>query len=390
MSAMRFQGVLCVGFSVAAMADGMMPLTGHVDVKSEWNVAAGGWETKVRGDVGPGVSPAGLFFVVTDRPYSGAVEGSGGRVLRSSNSSFNFIGVAAGEPVWVIPKSGNPPNDSEVGFGDLSTFAPYGKYLETEPRVLPQPQTVALPWVRHTYQGMTYLGTGDGKFSLSDRIGSTNVVWVSPENDPADNFLMFGGSHLHLNWWFTAQGVYRLTFSPSAYLGPGKTNPTGGGEAYTLTFAVGPVAHWQASHFSGAQLEQELVAGMMADADGDGLLNLVEYGFGLDPRSGDAAALSSGLGLPVHSLETELGVTYQVLEFPRRRSEGQLAPLEYVAEFTGDLSASEWAVGVDEEVLDFTGDEAVLNELWEKVRVRLAVAPGLERGFGRVRLVLPE
>jgi hypothetical protein len=64
--------------------------------------------------------------------------------------------------------------------------------------------------------------------------------------------------------------------------------------------------------------------------------------------------------------------------------------LEYVAEFTGDLSASEWAVGVDEEVLDFTGDEAVLNELWEKVRVRLAVAPGLERGFGRVRLVLPE
>jgi surface-anchored protein len=237
---------------------------------------------------------------------------------------------------------------------------------------------------------MTYLGTGDGKFSLSDRIGSTNVVWISPANDPANNFLMFGGSHLHLNWWFTAQGVYRLTFSPSAYLGPGKTNPTGSGEPYTLTFAVGPVAQWQASHFNGAELELEAVAGMMADADGDGMLNLVEYGFGLDPRSGDVAGESSGLGLPKHSLETELGVAYQVLEFPRRKSDGQLAPLEYVAEFTGDLMASEWAVGEDEEVLEFTGDEALLNDGWEKVRVRLPVVPGAAKGFGRVRLVLPD
>ena len=390
MSAMRFLGVLWVALTVAAAAEGMMPLTGHVDLNSNWIPAGAEWESSVTDDSETERSMDDVFFVVTDRPYALTAEGSGGRVLRSSNSVFDFIGVAAGEPVWVVPKSSNPPENAAVGFGDLTTFAPYGKYLETEARVLPQPQTVALPWVRHTYQGMTYLGTGDGKFSLSDRIGSTTVVWVSPENDPADNFLMFSGTHLHLNWWFTAQGVYRLTFSPSAYLGPGKTNPTGSGEPYKLTFAVGPVAHWQASHFSGAQLEQELVAGMMADADGDGLLNLVEYGFGLDPRSGDVAGESSGLGLPVHSLETELGVTYQVLEFPRRRSEGQLAPLEYVAEFTGDLSASEWAVGVDEEVLDFTGDEAVLNELWEKVRVRLAVAPGLERGFGRVRLVLPE
>jgi hypothetical protein len=40
--------------------------------------------------------------------------------------------------------------------------------------------------------------------------------------------------------------------SASAYQGPGKTNPTGESEIFTVTFAIGPIAQWQAANFKAA------------------------------------------------------------------------------------------------------------------------------------------
>jgi hypothetical protein len=53
---------------------------------------------------------------------------------------------------------------------------------------------------------------------------------------------------------------------------------------------------WQLTHFLEAERSQPSISGDAADADGDGLLNLVEYALGLNPRipsrlSAEGAAL---------------------------------------------------------------------------------------------------
>lgn len=380
-------------FATAALSPllgALEALDGHVDLLSEWSASGGAWSSRLIPDDGVGRNPDAVFLPLADRAYAGAAAGSGARVKRSANPVFDFTGVGAGEPLWVSVKGTAPVGDAQLGFGDLPTFSGYGSYLETDPRVLPQPQTLALPWIRHTYQGMTYLGAGEPHFSVSDQVSGSTVVWISTANGQADNFILYGGSHNHLNWWFSAQGVYRIAFTASAFRGPGKTNPTGESAPFKLTFAVGPVARWQAEHFSGSELESPEIAGISADPDGDGLSNLIEYAFGLDPRSGTPAAHPPGLGLPVHSREFSGGNWWQVVDFPRRRSDGALAPLQYSAEFSTDPAATEWLTDGEESVAEFTGDAAALNAAWELVRVRRAVPPGQAVGFGRIRVLLPE
>jgi len=48
---------------------------------------------------------------------------------------------------------------------------------------------------------------------------------------------------------------------------------------------------WLSTHFSEAEISDELISGPTADPDGDGLTNLLEYALGLDPRSTDTTGL---------------------------------------------------------------------------------------------------
>ena len=54
--------------------------------------------------------------------------------------------------------------------------------------------------------------------------------------------------------------------------------------------APAPIDAWRTAKF-GADAGQPAVAGDLADPDGDGLLNLLEYALGSDPRTGSATAL---------------------------------------------------------------------------------------------------
>ncbi|HWD20005.1 MAG TPA: fibronectin type III domain-containing protein [Verrucomicrobiae bacterium] len=54
------------------------------------------------------------------------------------------------------------------------------------------------------------------------------------------------------------------------------------------TFAEGgPYEDWRAAHFTAAELADASISGDAADPDHDGIPNLVEYGFGLDPKAVD-------------------------------------------------------------------------------------------------------
>lgn len=117
----------------------------------------------------------------------------------------------------------------------------------------------------------------------------------------------------------------------------------------------------------------------LADADGDGVYNVIEYALGGDPKAGGAA---NALAMPRPSLVQDGGSAYLALTFPRRRH----ADVGYVvesAEIPG--AASVWSGGAVQ-----LGAPVILDSNFEQVTCRdpFALGSGARR-FLRLRVVLP-
>lgn len=358
---------------LAASAAGLLPLREHVDLQWNYN-SADGWTCEAKtGETGENAFHEldEIYLPLDDR----AAEEGGERNVQPDLEAFAFTGVPPGEPIWISPQT-ELQGQTWAGIESEQDFGTFGSYQETDPRLSEEDQALELPWITIKFHGLSYQGPGEPAFSMW-QTGSfgDSTVWFSTATGE-DTFL-FTGSHVHVNWGFGSTGVYRIRLSASAYEGPGQTNPTGESEIFTVTFTVGPVAQWQAAHFTAVELDNPAVSGLAADPDGDGLTNLQEYAFGLHPRSGARVPVAAGLGLPEHSTETLDGQIYQVLEYPRRRALDLTRPLRYTAEFSGDLGT--WVPQpLEAEVV------TELDEFWEKVRVRRVAPPGA--GFGRVRV----
>ncbi len=120
---------------------------------------------------------------------------------------------------------------------------------------------------------------------------------------------------------------------------------------------------WQRLYFTPAQIAEPAITGPMADFDGDGISNLLEFALNLDPTFREIAAMEPGTGLrglPALSLATVDGNTRLTLEFVRRTSTSG-AGLTYTPQFSSDLL--DWQSG--------GGTETVtpINPRWERVKV---------------------
>lgn len=140
------------------------------------------------------------------------------------------------------------------------------------------------------------------------------------------------------------------------------------------TVADTSFAAFRAGHFTSGQLADFGVSGAEADPDGDGLPNLLEYAFGLDPLTAEG-----GLGRPTPGEdEGRLTLTYI------RRTD--TADLDYVPEVSGDLS--DWdsdATAV--ETISVTPLDAVREQV--TVRDRLPLNSSGRR-FIRLRVEMTE
>jgi surface-anchored protein len=384
---------IVLGIGSGQLTAGLVTIGEHVDVRWTYDGAADHWTGRAR-TTGTGSDVLwnfnDVFFPLSDNAYSsGTPSNSGARNIQPSSAAYAFTGVATGEPLWIAVQG--TPGVGEVwpGFENNQAAGTLGSYLETDTR-LPQPQTISREWITVRLKSVTYQGTGASPaFSMWTVSGGVPRVWMATADGigAGDLYPYAIGTHNHMNWGFGALGIYRIQITGTAFKGPGKTNPTAESTIHTLTFAVGPVANWQATYFTGIELENPAVCGMAADPDGDELTNLQEFAFGYDPRSGARLPVVTGLGLPVFSTETVGGTVYQVLEYPRRKALTLTKPLSYLAEFS-NLTDPWTSQLLDEQSFSaFSGDQVGLNGVWEKVRIRRVSASGDRAGFGRVRLV---
>lgn len=382
---------LC-GLAVAPSCFALTPLGEHLDIQFTYDRPGDLWTCKAR-TTETGVDVLldfkDVYLPLSDKLYNPPTPAdSGARIPQPASPAYAFTGIEPGEPLWLAVQGTPGIGEAWPGFQNGQNSGTFGEYFETDTR-LPQPQNNARPWIKVMLKSYTYQGTGiTPTFSLWTVSNSTPRIWMTTADGigSGDFYLYSAGSHVHTNFGFGAMGIYRVSLAATAYRGPGQTNPTSESGLHTITFAVGPVARWQATHFNNTELEDPSISGLAADPDSDGMKNLLEYAFGLDPKNGNRAPLASGLGLPVFSTKSEGGSLYQQLDYPRRRAGDLTKPTSYTAEFT-DLKSSAWQTATTESVADFTGDQASLNPIWEKVSARRTIPPGQEAaGFGRVRV----
>ncbi len=135
--------------------------------------------------------------------------------------------------------------------------------------------------------------------------------------------------------------------------------------------------NWESLYFTPAQLADPTTSGPNADPDGDGVSNLLEFAFNLDPTFTEPAVMIAGTGLRglplVETTTVAAGDTRLTVEFVRRTAASG-SGLTYAVQFATDLAAGNWQTGGTESV-------TAINARWERVKV----TDGVPMGTGAVR-----
>lgn len=135
---------------------------------------------------------------------------------------------------------------------------------------------------------------------------------------------------------------------------------------------------WREANFNESERTDGSISGLVADPDGDRIMNFLEYAFGLDPRKADHS------GLPQSSIETIGDQQFLTLQYEKPES---LQTLNYVFEVSDDLV--NWVNTTDSVVKESLGVDGGK----ERVRGQL-VAPIIsdspQKQFIRIRVEFPE
>jgi surface-anchored protein len=138
-----------------------------------------------------------------------------------ANPQFSFLG-SAGSPVWILPQA----HDENLLFLGLGTEE-MASGLFTGDQV-----TLSLKAVN-----------GPGTFSVyeTSAFGVPTVFMNSGDGTAAgDSIALTAGGHRHVNWAFTAPGVYQVAFEGSGTLADGNVFTSSGDVTYTFAVTAVP------------------------------------------------------------------------------------------------------------------------------------------------------
>lgn len=138
--------------------------------------------------------------------------GANTRESRPGDAAYGFLGVGPGDQYWRLPES-EDPGKLYLGFGleeinpDEPDFAPYS---ESDPRAA---TTTAQRWVTISLVGMR----GPGAFSIYNFGDDGPLVWMATSDgiSSMDKIILLPGSHTHVNYGFSAAGIYEVDFVAS-------------------------------------------------------------------------------------------------------------------------------------------------------------------------------
>jgi hypothetical protein len=135
----------------------------------------------------------------------------------------------------------------------------------------------------------------------------------------------------------------------------------------------GAFEDWQAEQFTAGEFADATISGPAADPDHDGVNNLLEYAFALDPMDASRA------GLPAIGTARVDGADYLTISFTRRKTAGDLV---YTIEASDDLAGWTTLTPAEQTVTDRGETETVV--------ARDTVAVGsVPRRFLRVKVSQP-
>jgi len=232
---------------------------GHLDI--DWSYDEDEWSMKLVWDeVSPmlAVEPGEGVLVAKDGLY---LNGEGSRVARPAGSAWDFIGVNAGEWIWLMPPDAGEDPILTPGFATYGV--PGGGPNE----------------VRINLVDVVFYGEGQGHFSMFTTASQVHMT-TSDGVDANDFYLMGRGDHRHMHWAFTAKGVYEVVLTASMLLVANDEGSRTTSDPQTLIFAVGvpDMELWL--------LERGVDPGELGEMDspaGDGVANLLKYALGLPP-----------------------------------------------------------------------------------------------------------
>ncbi len=122
--------------------------------------------------------------------------------------------------------------------------------------------------------------------------------------------------------------------------------------------------NWEHLYFTPDQLTDATASGPNADPDGDGVVNLLEFAFNLDPTFPEPGVMTAGTGLRglplVGTQPASGGGSRLTVEFVRRIGSG--SGITYVVQFTDSLASANWQAGGTESI-------TAINARWERVKV---------------------
>ncbi len=296
-------------------ASALQETTGHAELTPVYLPNTDDWLWQARWideDLQERMEPlATLCFPGLDAPPASF----GIRYTRPANSKWDFLGIAAGQPVWIYTDS------SLVSLGFAATQAELSGNL--------------------TFSLLDVHGPADGEFSMYSGTAPTIHMKTVDGISPAD-FFSKPLAHTHVNWAFSRKGLWIVRLDVQGTLASTGT-PTSVSNPVSLVFPIGDYARWLAARFDAAELANSAISGDSADPDGDGWPNLIEYALGGNCRESSMFRENELVPLAPQLLPPASPGSPWRYRFIRKSSSS--APeLTYQVQAASSLAAASWSV----------------------------------------------
>ncbi|MHC5060409.1 MAG: choice-of-anchor M domain-containing protein [Planctomycetota bacterium] len=204
---------------------------GHADVGI--NYEEGAWDLHIHAegadiggleDVDGEFEPDAIITVIPDHAEH----------IRETGSQWDFIGVAAGQPLWRLPQHENDGGDHS-GHDHEIPFLGIGTHELASDIFVDDKITLSLV-------SASFFGSGPGHFSLwnTDEFNQTVVYMSSFDPSVETDLNLYAGLHGHYNWDFSALGTYEIELMASGELVTGGT--TSGTAVYTFQVVPEPAS----------------------------------------------------------------------------------------------------------------------------------------------------